>query len=447
MSNNSKGILIRADSSSTIGTGHIMRDLVLATQYPNSNIFFATQNLEGNLNHKIIESGYEVVDLQSNNIDELDSVIKNLSIDLLIIDHYDIGYKEEKQLKNQNPTLKILSFDDTYELHYCDVLLNHNISADERKYKDLVPKGCELRCGAKYTLLRDEFRIEKEIKRDKIYDIFIAMGGADTANLNVKILEVLPKEKQIAVVTTAANKNLDELKAYIKDKENISLFINSNEIAKLINQSKIAIITPSVTVNEVHSLGVDFVAIKTADNQKEIYDYLQQNNHKILDLFSPIALKKILQRALVNFTQLSLDEKKMILTWRNDEHIRKWMFSSESISLENHLEYIDSLSLKKDRIYFLVKEEGLAIGIIDFTQISDSLAHIGLYANPSIKGVGHILMEEIIRYGFQTLTVKKLISEVFETNHKAIKLYEKFGFTKVNKKENLWVMELTHENS
>ena len=115
-------ILFRADSSSTIGTGHIMRDLVLAKQYPNSNIFFATQNLEGNLNHKIIESGYEVIDLQSSNIDELDSVIKNLSIDLLIIDHYDIGYKEEKQLKNQNPTLKILSFDDTYEKHYCDVL-------------------------------------------------------------------------------------------------------------------------------------------------------------------------------------------------------------------------------------------------------------------------------------------------------------------------------------
>ena len=52
-----KTILFRADSSSAIGTGHIMRDLVLATQYPESKVIFATQDLEGNLNSKILESG------------------------------------------------------------------------------------------------------------------------------------------------------------------------------------------------------------------------------------------------------------------------------------------------------------------------------------------------------------------------------------------------------
>ena len=106
---------------------------------------------------KIIESGYELINLSSNAIDELDSLIKKLNIDLLIIDHYEINYENEKQLKTNNPNLKILSFDDTYEKHYCDILLNHNICADESKYKDLVPKDCELRCGSKYTLLREEF--------------------------------------------------------------------------------------------------------------------------------------------------------------------------------------------------------------------------------------------------------------------------------------------------
>ena len=44
-----KNILFRADSSSIIGTGHIMRDLVLASQYKKANITFATQELQGNL--------------------------------------------------------------------------------------------------------------------------------------------------------------------------------------------------------------------------------------------------------------------------------------------------------------------------------------------------------------------------------------------------------------
>jgi len=165
---NYRAVLFRADASSTIGTGHIMRDLVLAKQYPDSKIYFATRALDGNLNDKIKQEGYEVIDLKSNDIEELDKVIKKLDIDLLIIDHYEIHYEDEKRLKTKNQHLKILSFDDTYEKHYCDILLNHNISADEKRYKDLVPKDCEHRCGEEYTLLREEFRAEKKIQREKI---------------------------------------------------------------------------------------------------------------------------------------------------------------------------------------------------------------------------------------------------------------------------------------
>ena len=442
----SKNILFRSDSSSTIGTGHIMRDLVLANQYPNSKIFFATQNLEGNLNSKIVESGYELINLSGNAIDELDSLIKKLNIDLLIIDHYEINYKDEKQLKTNNPSLKILSFDDTYEKHYCDILLNHNINANESKYKDLVPKDCELRCGSNYTLLREEFRLEKKRKREKIYDFFIAMGGADTANLNIKILELLENDKKVALVTTNANRNLKDLKKYVENKKNISLFINSNEMAKIINQSKLVIITPSVTVNEVYFLDTPFIAIKTADNQEDIYNSLKEKGHQVLSEFSEEALSNLLAIELLNFTQLSLDEKELVLKWRNDERIRKWMFSTELISLENHLSYIESLSSKKDRVYFLVKKNSLPIGVIDFTEITTSSAHIGLYSNPDIKGVGSLIMKEIVNYGFEKLKVKKLISEVFETNSKAIKLYERFDFMVIEKKKDLLIMELNYEN-
>ena len=80
-------ILFRADSSSSIGTGHIMRDLVLAKQFENDNIIFACQNLEGNLIEQI---PYSVEILKSNDIKELDRLIKKLQIDMTIIDHYGI---------------------------------------------------------------------------------------------------------------------------------------------------------------------------------------------------------------------------------------------------------------------------------------------------------------------------------------------------------------------
>ncbi len=190
-----------------------------------------------------------------------------------------------------------MALDDTYEKHYCDILLNHNIYAKAEKYKDLVPKWCEIRCGEKFTLLRDEFLKEKEVKREKIYDIFISYGGADTANLNIstlRVLEEVDKSLKIVVVTTKANSNLDKLKEYVKDKENIDLKIDTNEIAKLLNQSKLAIITPSVTVNEVYFLNIPFIAIQTADNQKYMTSFLVEKGFIVLKNFNKKVLKRLI---------------------------------------------------------------------------------------------------------------------------------------------------------
>ncbi len=297
-------ILVRADSSSSIGTGHIMRDLVLVKQYKNENIIFATQDLTGNINYKIIEAGYKIELLKSNDFEELNELIKKLNIDMLIIDNYDINYDFEKKLKDLNPNLKIFVLDDTYEKHFCDILLNHNISADKKKYKNKVPNHCELRCGSKYTLLRDEFleakKAKKKVKK-KIKTIFLSLGGADHKNLNIKILKVIEKFKkdlQVNLVTTTANKNLEELKEYCKGKKWINLQINSNEIAKLVIQSDFAIVTPSVTANEIFYLNLPIIAIKTAKNQRQMYKYLKKKRYFAMKKFD----KKLLKKSIIKFS-------------------------------------------------------------------------------------------------------------------------------------------------
>lgn len=297
-------ILIRADSSSYIGTGHIMRNLVLAKQFSKDQIIFATQDLEGNINHKIKESNYNIEILNNNNFEELNKLIKKLNIDMIIIDHYEINYNFEKKLKEQNSKLKIFVFDDTYEKHYCDILLNHNIYADEKKYTNLVPKDCELKCGTNYTLLREEFLEAKKQKQtikkeNRLKTLFIAMGGTDHKNLNITILKnikiVCKKNIKVNLVTTTANRNLEKLKRYCKDKEWINLHINSKEVANLMNQSNFAIITPSVTANEAYFLDLPFIAIKTAKNQKQMYKFLKRNNYFILKKFNESGLKKYLK--------------------------------------------------------------------------------------------------------------------------------------------------------
>ena len=62
---------------------------------------------------------------------------------MIVIDHYKIDVKFERQIKDINPSLKIMVIDDTYQKHYCDILLNHNIYAKKKNYKKLVPKNCK----------------------------------------------------------------------------------------------------------------------------------------------------------------------------------------------------------------------------------------------------------------------------------------------------------------
>lgn len=283
-----------------------MRDLVLASQFKNSNIIFASQNLNGNINDKIIDSGYRVEVIKSNDVNEVIKLVQKNSIELVVIDSYIVDYKYEKILKDKT-AVKILSFDDTYEKHHCDILLNHNISADKKRYKDLVPKDCELKCGEKYTLLRDEFIKEKKKnkKLNKEYTtIFLAMGGADHSNINIKILKVLEKFNGIKVnlVTTISNQNIKELKKYIKDKNWINLYVNSTKLAKLMRKSDFAIVTPSVTLNEVHYMQLPFIAIKTADNQNDIYKFIKKKKFLAMDKFKEKKLEK--------YMDLMLNEKR-----------------------------------------------------------------------------------------------------------------------------------------
>ena len=80
-------VLFRCDSSSSIGLGHVMRDLVYVKEF--DDVHFACQNLGGNINDKI---SYPVHILKTNEPEELIELIKTLQVDTLIIDHYDINY-------------------------------------------------------------------------------------------------------------------------------------------------------------------------------------------------------------------------------------------------------------------------------------------------------------------------------------------------------------------
>ena len=154
---------------------------------------------------------------------------------------------------------------------------------------------------------------------------------------------------------------------------------------------------------------------------------------------------------LLNFIDLNIEEKEMILKWRNNPKIRMWMYNQDEIKLEEHLNFIESLKSRKDKLYFLVKKEEEFIGVIDFTQLVEKKSvHMGIYSNPNLKGNGKILLNKIIDYSFNNLKVERVFSEVFAANEKAHNLYKKFNFKDISEKtvnnKKVICMELENEN-
>ena len=113
-------------------------------------------------------------------------------------------------------------------------------------------------------------------------------------------------------MTTTANQYLNELQEYLKDKvDTITLHINTEKIASLMNEADFAIVTPSVTVNEVIFMGLPFIAIQTADNQNEIAQYLEEQEFQVLRSYGSnklkVAINVITNEKNYNSTLINID--------------------------------------------------------------------------------------------------------------------------------------------
>ena len=143
---------------------------------------------------------------------------------------------------------------------------------------------------------------------------------------------------------------------------------------------------------------------------------------------------------LINFTDLTDEQILMILRWRNDERVAKYM-KNKSVSEQEHRNFISNLKNDETKRYFLVKEDSDYISVIDFVDIAADSCEFGIYANPELKG--KILMQTIAEYAAKTLKVGELKSCAYNENEKAIALYGKFGFEIYGRDEQMSYMSLS----
>ena len=154
---------------------------------------------------------------------------------------------------------------------------------------------------------------------------------------------------------------------------------------------------------------------------------------------------KILLRPMV------LSDAEKVVEWRNNKDILKWMFKKNKISVEDHKKWFNSREKRYDYI-ILDKKKLKPIGTVNYVLNSKNkfVAEAGkLIGEQDYWGKGYA--KEAFRiwidFGFNNLSLKKIIVKTNVKNSKNIGLNLSLGFNKVkviNESENeILLMSIT----
>ncbi|MGE0201146.1 MAG: UDP-2,4-diacetamido-2,4,6-trideoxy-beta-L-altropyranose hydrolase [Candidatus Melainabacteria bacterium] len=276
MSLASRQILIRADASRTIGTGHIMRCLTLATALRNQGheVSFASVPAPGDCIASVEAAGFPVLRLQ-----QTDETIPTTGgrFDWLVVDHYGLEARWEQAMRAV--TRNIMVIDDLADRpHDADLLVDQNRDHTEADYRPLISENCRLLIGPQYALLREEFRIARNPVKpagNGIRQLLISFGGSDPTGETAKTLTALAgmppaqRPENIVVVVGGSFEGLAALQQQFHW-PGLSFRQNIADMAQVLSQSDLVIGGGGTTSWERCCLGAPSVIIAVADNQRGI---------------------------------------------------------------------------------------------------------------------------------------------------------------------------------
>jgi len=328
-------VVIRADASLQMGTGHIMRCLTLAEALKKEavEVEFICREHEGNLIERIKLQDFKVHVLPlSQNIAIDDGlygsqwlganqqedaalclpILEKIKPDWLIVDHYSLDQTWQSVLAECFSKLMVID-DLANRKHQCDILLDQTYGRKESDYTGLVPKRSLLLLGSEYALLRPEFTEWREYSLQRrikptFKKLLITMGGVDADNVTGELLDVLkgcslPKELEINIVMGATALHLKKIQQQaelLPYKTNV--LVDVSNMAEIMANADLAIGAAGATTWERCCLGLPTIQVVLAENQRIAADNLASqgavltlSRNALVDLqsiFSEIDMKK-----------------------------------------------------------------------------------------------------------------------------------------------------------
>lgn len=282
-----KNIRIRADGSSEIGLGHLVRCLALAEMLKNRfSVTFNCKYIPESIASDIQESGFSLKRIQTE-----EEWLEILSEDdVVVLDHYDFDTAFQARIKGKGS--KLVCIDDLHDKKFiADIIINHSPGVLPEDYE--AEPYTSFALGPAFSLLRPRFiEASRQDKKQKDIDsIMICFGGSDIKNLTEKVLKVVldfTEFGSINVVLGAAYLYRTTITSIAEKEPRLHLMESLDEqgMISVIQSSDLSIIPASGILLETIAGGSLPLICYYADNQKELFHYFQSS--ELLPSFNAI---------------------------------------------------------------------------------------------------------------------------------------------------------------
>ncbi|MCC9167267.1 UDP-2,4-diacetamido-2,4,6-trideoxy-beta-L-altropyranose hydrolase [Pontibacter harenae] len=464
-------IVFRADGSSTIGLGHVVRSLALASMLRDEfELAFAIQEPDEKLLAQIKQECEHVISLpkaevKSNEAKYLvDTILK--PDDVVILDGYHFDTTYQQQIKVSGCSLACI--DDIHAYPFvADAIINQAGNMDSSNYS--VSPYTKLYLGPSYALLRQPFlaaALQGRTYQNKVH-VLLNMGGADPENYTLRIAEDLLKVKadRVEIVVGSAYMHLEKLQHWLRNKPAYKLHQNlgADAMCNLMQQCSLAVTSASGVSYEYCAVGGLLFVLRTAANQEGLYTFLTQNNlaydyaklpefvqggvtseafaaqvqkqrqffdGKSWQLYQQFFQSLSLQASLI-LRHATSEDTLLLFDWANDPAVRARSFNTDKIKLEDHKRWLETKLAVPDSYLYIAEVKGEPAAHIRF-DLKEERATLSYLISESFrgKGLGHtVLLKGIKQLSREASEVKVVEGLVQKDNIASIRAFEKAGFS------------------
>jgi UDP-2,4-diacetamido-2,4,6-trideoxy-beta-L-altropyranose hydrolase len=477
-------LVIRADATPSMGTGHLLRSLALAQAWlaRGRKVDYVSHCPLPPLVERLKAAGCGVRLLHAPHPDPEDAaelLAATRPGQWVALDGYHLETGYQRALRRAGR--RVLLLDDVRHLNEydADVLLNQNIHARDWTYAG-PPEMLRL-LGPDYVLLRSEFTAEPgRTQRPRVpLRILCTMGGADPLGMAALVLQALallpPDSVEAVLLAGPANPRQAELRAAVpRCPQKVRLLAAVDDMRELMEWADLALTAAGSTCWELAHMGVPMLAVTVAGNQEGIARELERagaaldlglgrnlsasaiaeavqrvndpsglrrmgeagrgliDGHgaaRVADILDALAAPRLEAAPLLR--RAGPGDCRAVFNLANDPTVRAHSFQAGPISWDGHVRWYERLLGDPDRALYLAVVGGVLAGQIRFDRAGER-ADLGFSVAAPFrgKGLGAGLLRDALPLACRDLGVAGARGLVLPGNEASLRAFVRAGYVR-----------------